>query len=87
MSVASNTVVVLAMDDRIWFDANTLVNYLRDLERQAQTHMAEAKEEQDYDRALAAYSASESIRQITDGFVLSSITAAEPIKGRRESRR
>ena len=62
-------------------------SYLRDLERQAQTHMAEAKEEQDYDRALAAYSASESIRQITDGFVLSSITAAETIKGRRESRR
>ena len=87
MSVASNTVVVLAMDDRIWFDANTLVNYLRDLERQAQTHMSEANEEQDYDRALAAYSASESIRQITDGFVLSSITAAETIKGRRESRR
>jgi len=87
MPVDTNTVVVLAMDDRIWFDATTLVNYLRDLERQAQNHMAEAKQEHDYDRALAAYSASESIRQITDGFVLSSITAAETIRGRRESRR
>ena len=87
MPVTKNTVVVLAIDDRIWFDATSLVDYLRDLEKQAQGHMEQAKEEQDYDRALAAYSASESIRQITDGFVLSSITAAETIRGRRESRR
>lgn len=80
-------VLVLAMDDRIWVDSESLIMYLREVEETAMKHYADAREENDNYKAVAAYSSGDAIRQITDGLVLTTMHAGETIRSRRESRR
>ena len=81
------SVLVLAMDDRIWLDSDSLVAYLREIERQAQEHMHTAQRDHDEARAVAAYSSGEMVRQIADGLVLTTMVAGDKIRAKRESRR
>lgn len=82
-----NDVLVLAADEKIWFDADSLIRYLREVEAQASRHCENAKAEGDGAKAIAASAANDLIRQIADGLVITSMTAAEEIRSRRESRR
>jgi hypothetical protein len=86
MSVDSG-VLVLAMDDRIWLDSDSLISYLRNVEQQAQGHFEDAQRESDGPKAVAAYSSRDVVQQIADGLVLTTMVAAETVRGRRESRR
>lgn len=81
------SVLVLAMDDRIWVDSDSLVAYLREIERMAHSHMESAQACEDDVRAVAAYSSSEMVRQIADGLVLTTMIAHDKIRAKRESRR
>jgi hypothetical protein len=81
------SVLVLAMDDRIWVDSDSLIEYLREVERQAQEHLVLAQERQDQPTAVAAYSSGEMVRQIADGLVLTTMVAHDKIRTKRESRR
>jgi hypothetical protein len=82
-----NNIMILAVDGRIWIDSFSLISYLRDVEIQADTHLKIAEDKGDYKKAIAAYSVGDSIRQIADGLVLTSMVADETIRSRRESRR
>lgn len=82
-----SSVLVLALDDRIWLDSDSLISYLREIERQANAHYADAENRLDRPTAVAAYSTGDMVRQIADGLVLTTIAAAETIRGRRESQR
>jgi hypothetical protein len=46
------SVLVLAMDDRIWVDSDSLIHYLREVERQAQEHLVLAQEREDQSTAV-----------------------------------
>ena len=81
------SVLVLAMDDRIWVDSDSLIGYLREVERQANEHMTLAQSRQDEATAVAAYSSGEMVRQIADGLVLTTMVAHDKIRTKRESRR
>lgn len=80
-------IVVLATDDRIWFDAESIIQYLREVEAMANGYLREAQDTDDYRRAIAAHATGDMLRQIADGMVLTSMTAAEAIRSKRESRR
>ena len=82
-----NNIVILAVDNRIWIDSDSLISYLRDVETQAIQHLSNAEEQGDYKEAIAAYSVGDSIRQIADGLVLTAMVANDTIRSRRESRR
>lgn len=82
-----SSVLVLAMDDRVWLDSDSLVAYLREIERQAHAHMENAQRDKDEARAVAAYSSGEMVRQIADGLVLTTMVASDKIRAKRESRR
>jgi hypothetical protein len=82
----TQSITVLATDDRIWLDADTLVLYLRDIEEQAAVHLSEARNDGYYPNVVAAHSARELARQIADGIVLTSMMAAEKLRTRREPR-
>lgn len=86
MSIDTN-VLILAIDDRIWIDSDSLIAYLRDVESQAAIHSHLAEEEGDYKKAIAAFSVGDSIRQIADGLVLTAMVANDTMRSRRESRR
>lgn len=75
------------MDDRVWLDSDSLVAYLREIERQAQEYMQAAREDHDDARAVAAYSSGEMVRQIADGLVLTTMVANDKLRAKRESRR
>lgn len=81
-----NNIVILAVDNRIWIDSDSLISYLRDVEIQAGLHFNNAEEQGDYRKALAAYSVGDSIRQIADGLVLTAMVANDTMRSRRESR-
>lgn len=81
------SVLVLSLDDRIWLDSDSLLAYLREIERQAEEQMESAREHEDDVRAVAAYSSSHTVRQIADGLVLTVMVAGDKIRTRRESRR
>ena len=68
-------------------DSESLISYLRDVEAQAQFHFNEAQVEGDYRAAAAAFSVGDSVRQIADGLVLTTMVASDKIRSRRESRR
>lgn len=80
-------IVILAVDNRIWIDSDSLISYLRDVEQQAALHSHDAEEHGDYRKALAAYSVRDSIRQIADGLVLTAMVANDTMRSRRESER
>lgn len=82
-----SSVLVLAMDDRIWLDSETLISYLREIESQAQHHMQAAQTREDQSTAVAAYSSGEVVRQIADSLVLTTMVAGDRIKEKRDSRR
>lgn len=82
-----SSVLVLAMDDRIWVDSESLIAYLREIEQQAHRHMELAQDREDQPTAVAAYSSGEMVRQIADGLVLTAMVAGDRIKEKRESRR
>ena len=79
--------LILATDDRIWLDSESLIAYLREVEEQATLFLEQAQDEGDYQKAIAAYSVGDSIRQITDGLILTAMVAGDRIRSRRESRR
>lgn len=78
-----NNVLVMAVDDRVWFDSESLIGYLRHMEEQAATHLAKAREEEDRRKEVAALAIGDALRQVGDGLVLTSMTAMETIRGRR----
>lgn len=82
-----SSVLVLAMDDHIWVDSDSLISYLREVERQAHTHMEIAQRDRDEARAVAAYSSGEMVRQIADGLVLTTMVAGDKVRAKRESRK
>jgi len=86
MPIESN-IVILAVDGRIWIDSYSLISYLRGVETQADAHRLMAEDQGDYRKAVAAYSVGDSIRQIADGLVLTSMVADDTIRSRRESGR
>lgn len=79
-------ILILAVDNHIWVDSDSLISYLRDVEQQAATHLRAAEEQGDYKNAIAAYSVGDSIRQIADGLVLTAMVANDTMRSRRESR-
>jgi hypothetical protein len=79
--------LVLAIDDHIWLDSESLISYLRSVERMTQNHLDAARRDCDESGALAAYSSQDMVRQIADGLVLTTMTASEKLRSRRESRR
>ena len=81
------SVLVLALDDRIWVDSDSLISYLREIEILARDHMELAKLHDDAERAVAAYSSGEMVRQIADGLVLTTMVANDKLRAKRESRR
>ena len=42
-----NNIVILAIDNRIWIDSDSLISYLRDVEQQAALHLDNAEEHGD----------------------------------------
>lgn len=82
-----SSVLVLAMDDRIWVDSESLIAYLREVEDQAQRFQDSAQEHGDIERAAAAYSSKEMVRQIADGLVLTTMVAGDQVRSRRAARR
>jgi Mg2+ and Co2+ transporter CorA len=80
-------VVVLATDDRIWLDADSVVAYLRLLQQKSDDMKRVALEHNAIPQAHIAYAVGDILRQIADGFVLTSMTAAEAVRERRESRK
>ena len=87
MPVTQDHVLVMATDDRIWFDADTIIAYLRGLQERCGAMEDEAVEHHAFMAAHAAYAVGDILRQIADGFVLTSMTAAEAVRERRESRK
>lgn len=87
MSPIVPTVLVLFADDHLWFDSQSVIDYMRKIEIQAEQHFAEAKKEHDFEKAVAAHASKELARQIADGFVLTTMSAQERIRVRRESQR
>jgi len=81
------SVLVMLLDDRVWIDSGTLISYLRIIEDQASVHIEEAKESGDKGRQVAAFGGREVVRQIADGIVLTTMTANEEIRAKRESSR
>lgn len=84
MSLEDN-ILILAVDNRIWIDSDSLISYLRNVETQAVAHSGDAEDRGEYAKALAALSAGDSIRQIADGLVLTAMVANDTIRSRRES--
>lgn len=85
MSIDSN-VLILAIDDRIWLDSDSLIAYLRNVEDQARGYLDEAEKMGDQRKAIASFSVGDSIRQIADGLVLATLVAGDTVLSRRESR-
>jgi len=83
----NSSVLVLAMDDHIWVDSESLILYLRQVEQQSQDYLETARECGDAQTALAAYASAETVRQIADGLVLTALMAGDKVRTRRESRR
>jgi hypothetical protein len=81
--MSMNNVLVMAVDNRVWFDSQSLIDYLRDMEQQAKDHLACAREEEDRRKEVAALAISDALRQVSDGLVLTSMSAMETIRGRR----
>lgn len=81
------SVLVMLLDDRVWIDSGTLISYLRIIEDQASVHLEEAKESGDKGREVASFGGREVVRQIADGIVLTTMTANEEIRAKRESSR
>lgn len=79
--------MVLATDDHIWFDADSIVAYLRTLQQKSDEMQREALADNAIPQANIAYAVGDILRQIADGFVLTSMTAAEAVRERRESRK
>lgn len=80
-------VLVLAMDGRIWVDGESMIAYLRSVEKIAQDHVEQAKRDDDSARAVAAFASGDIIRQIADSLVLTTMHAGETVRSRHESRR
>jgi len=78
-------ILILAVDNRIWIDSDSLISYLRCVENQAVEHSGNAEQQGDFTKAVAALSAGDSIRQIADGLVLTAMVANDTIRSRRES--
>ena len=78
-------IIVLAADNHIWLDSDSLISYLRFMEIQAQKTCEDARSVADFSRAVAAYTSQDVIRQIADGLVCTSMTMAEKVRSRRES--
>lgn len=76
-------VTVLVMDGRVWFESVSLVDYLRELQRQARLVACDAEEIMDLDRIVAAVAVEDAFGQVVDGIVLTSMSAAEEVRGRR----
>jgi hypothetical protein len=81
------SVLVMALDDKVWLDSDSLISYFRAVEMQARAHFEDAQRESDEQKAIAAFSSQDLIRQIADGLVLTTMVAAETVRDRRESRR
>ena len=81
-----NDLLILAVDDRIWIDSESLIAYLRGVEAQAGMFLKQAEQEADYQKAVAAYSVGDSVRQITDGLVLTALVAGDQIRSKRAAR-
>ena len=82
----NNDLLILAVDDRIWIDSESLIAYLRGVEAQAGMFLEQAKQEEDYQKAVAAFSVGDSVRQITDGLVLTALVAGDQIRSKRAAR-
>jgi len=71
-NVREDSIIVLASFDKVWFDSESLVNYLRGVEMWAEEHGG-------HDTALV-------VRRVADGLILTSLVAGEEVRTRRESR-
>lgn len=73
-------VMVTPGDERVWFESGSLGEYLKRLEENAceQANTAEDRRE-----ALVALAVADALRQLRDGFVLTSLEAAETLRARR----
>lgn len=77
------TVMVTPGDERVWFDADSLVDYMRKVEAMAKAQYEQARAEKDIPRALGAIAASDALRQVGDGMVLTQMQAVETIRERK----
>jgi len=87
MPLDATSVLVLAMDDRIWVDSESLIAYLREVEQQASEHRTAAASNGDAERTIAAYASGEMVRQIADGLVLTTMVAGDQVRSKRAARR
>lgn len=70
--MSHGSITVLASCDRVWFDADSLVAYLREVESWARDSGGDA---------TAAV-----MQRVTDGLVLTSLVASDEIRSRRGAR-
>lgn len=80
----TSDVLVMVVDRKVWFESQSLVDYLKGVQRQANEVAVEAEESGDVERLVAGVAVEDALRQIMDGVVLTSIHAAEEILGRRK---
>jgi hypothetical protein len=83
----NSDLLVLSVDNKIWLDSDSLISYLRNVEEQARSHFNAAQINGDDRAAAAAFSVGDSVRQIADGLVLTTMVASDKIRSRRESGR
>lgn len=75
--------MVVPGDERVWFDANSLIEYMRMIEGQAHVQYTKAREDRDIPKALGAIAVEDALRQVGDGLTLTSMQAVETIRERR----
>lgn len=78
-----SNVLVMVVDQRVWFESQSLVEYLKSVQRQARLVAEQATGDGEVERAIAGVAVEDALRQIVDGVVLTSMHAGEEVLGRR----
>ncbi len=79
----ANAVTVLVLDDRVWFDGDTLVRFLRGMQEHAAASADHAELQRDDRVHVASWAVSDALRQVADGLVLTQFAAHEEMSARR----
>lgn len=85
MSVKDLTMMVMP-DERMWIDSDSLVEYLRMVQQQANDQAEAAYTAGKMPQYAAGMAVQDILRQIADNIVVTGMAAREEIRGRRVAR-
>ena len=74
-------------DHRVWIDADSMIAYLRYLERQGADHALKARDIGNTSSFIGAVAVKDALGQVADSVVLTSMEAREEVGSRHVARR